>query len=74
MPKDVVVGGIYSPQPLCSRWPRLLAMGAPDSPVCHWTSNVRCLVRRHVSQPLGFEAGRLLELLSSSCTGQFGAL
>jgi hypothetical protein len=30
MPKVVVVGGIYSPQPPSSRWPRLLAMGAPD--------------------------------------------
>jgi hypothetical protein len=26
-----VVGGIYSPQPLPSRWQRLLAMGAPDN-------------------------------------------
>jgi hypothetical protein len=26
-----VVGGIYSPQPLPSRWQRLLAMGASDS-------------------------------------------
>jgi hypothetical protein len=26
-------GGIYSHQPKCSRWRRLLAMGAPDSPV-----------------------------------------
>jgi hypothetical protein len=26
-------GGIYSHQPNCSRWRRLLAMGAPDSPV-----------------------------------------
>jgi hypothetical protein len=25
------VGGIYSPQPLPSRWQSLLAMGAPDS-------------------------------------------
>jgi hypothetical protein len=31
MPMNVVVGGIYSPQPLPSRWQRLLAMGAPDS-------------------------------------------
>jgi hypothetical protein len=29
----VVVGGIYSPQPLNSRWGWLLSMGAPDSPV-----------------------------------------
>jgi hypothetical protein len=30
-------GGIYSHQPSCSRWGRLLAMGAPDSPVRHRT-------------------------------------
>jgi hypothetical protein len=30
-------GGIYSHQPNCSRWKRLLAMGAPDSPVRHRT-------------------------------------
>jgi hypothetical protein len=33
----VVVGGIYSPQPPTSRWGRLLAMGAQDSPVRHRT-------------------------------------
>jgi hypothetical protein len=32
-----VGGGIYSHQPNCSRWRRLLAMGAPDSPVRHRT-------------------------------------
>jgi hypothetical protein len=26
-------GGIYSHQPSCSHWGRLLSMGAPDSPV-----------------------------------------
>jgi hypothetical protein len=30
-------GGIYSHQPNCSRWRRLLAVGAPDSPVRHRT-------------------------------------
>jgi hypothetical protein len=30
-------GVIYSHQPNCSRWRRLLAMGAPDSPVRHRT-------------------------------------
>jgi hypothetical protein len=30
-------GSIYSHQPNCSRWRRLLAMGAPDSPVRHRT-------------------------------------
>jgi hypothetical protein len=48
------LGSIYSPQPPCSRWPRLQAMGAPDSLVRHRTGTVRCPVRRHVSQPLGF--------------------
>jgi hypothetical protein len=48
-------------------------MGAPDSPVRHWTGTVRCPVRRHVSQSLGFGAGRPLESLSSSCTGQSSA-
>jgi hypothetical protein len=65
--------GIYSPRPHCSRWPRLLAMGAPDSSVRHRIGTVRCPMRRHVSQPLGFWADRLLELLSSSYIGQSGA-
>jgi hypothetical protein len=30
-------GGIYSHQPSCSRWGRLLAMGAPNSLVRHRT-------------------------------------
>jgi hypothetical protein len=55
-------GGIYSHQPNCSRWRRLLAMGAPDS-----------LVRRHVIPSLGLGAGQPLEALSSCGTGQSGA-
>jgi hypothetical protein len=35
-----VVGGIYSLQPLSSRWLFLLAMGTPDSPVVHQTTTV----------------------------------
>jgi hypothetical protein len=31
MPMIEVVGVIYNPQPLPSRWQTLLAMGAPDS-------------------------------------------
>jgi hypothetical protein len=46
-------GGIYSPQPPTSRWGRLLAMGAPDSPVRHRTGTVHCSVRCHVTQLLG---------------------
>jgi hypothetical protein len=38
MPWSVVVGGgIYSPNHQSRRWGRLLSMGAPDSPVRHWT-------------------------------------
>jgi hypothetical protein len=55
-------GGIYSHQPNCSRWRRLLAKGAPDSPVC-----------RHVTLLLGLGAGQPLEALSSCGTGQSGA-
>src|SRR5688572_19225272 len=73
MPKDVVVGGIYSPQPLCSCWQRLLAMGTSDSPVRHWTATVHCPVRATSVQLLGSGAGRPLEGLSSCCTGQSGA-
>jgi hypothetical protein len=31
-----------------------LTMGVPDSPVRHRTGTVRCPVRRHITQPLGF--------------------
>jgi hypothetical protein len=48
-------------------------MGAPDSPVRHRTGTVPCSVRRHVTQPVGFGAGRPLEALSSCGTGQSGA-
>ena len=48
-------------------------MGAPDNPVCHRTGTVRCPVRRHVTQLLGFGAGRPLEALSSCGTEQSNA-
>jgi hypothetical protein len=48
-------------------------MGAPDSPRSHRTGTVHCPVRRHVTQPLGFGAGRPLEALSSCDTRQSGA-
>jgi hypothetical protein len=48
-------------------------MGAPDILVCHRTDNVPCPVRRHITQPLGFGAGRPLEALSSCGTGQSSA-
>jgi hypothetical protein len=62
--------GIYSPQPLSSRWGRLLAIGAPDSPVRHRTGPVHYPVRRHVTQLLGFGSSRPLALLSSCGTRQ----
>jgi hypothetical protein len=31
------LGGIYSPNHQNGRWEGLLSMGAPDSPVRHWT-------------------------------------
>jgi hypothetical protein len=55
----VVVGGIYSPQQP-SRWGRLLAMGAPDSPVRHRTGPIHYPVRRHITQPLWFGSSRPL--------------
>jgi hypothetical protein len=48
-------------------------MGAPDSPVRHQTGTVRCPVRRHVTQPLGFGAKSTVGALSSCSTGQSGA-
>jgi hypothetical protein len=48
-------------------------MGAPDSPVRHRTGTVRCPVRCHVTQRLGFEAKLTVGALSSCGTGQSGA-
>jgi hypothetical protein len=56
MPLKEVVGGIYSLQPLSSRWLSLLAMGTPDSPLAHRTSTVQCSVRATSARPLGFGA------------------
>jgi hypothetical protein len=49
-----VVAGIYSPQPLPSRWLTLLSMGTPDSPVARRTITVHCPVRATLARPLGF--------------------
>jgi hypothetical protein len=68
-----VVGGIYSPQPLPSRWQRLMAVGAPDSPVRHRTATVHYPVRAMSAQLLWFGAVDRWRRLSSSCTGQSGA-
>jgi hypothetical protein len=64
------LGGIYSPQPPKSPLRRLLAMGAPDSPVRHRTGTVGCPVRCHVTQPLGFGAKSTVGALSPCGTGQ----
>jgi hypothetical protein len=56
MALNEVVGGIYSPQPLPSRWQTLLAMGAPDSPVAHRTVTVHCPVRATSARPVGVGA------------------
>jgi hypothetical protein len=68
-----VVGGIYSPQPLPSRWQSLLAMGTPDSPVAHRTVTVHSPVRATSARPLGFGAVDRCRSLSFCCTGQSGA-
>ena len=66
----VMVGGIYSPKHQTNRWGwaavdgRTGQSGAPPD-------TVRCV--SHVTQPLGLEAGRPLEALSSCGIGQSGA-
>jgi hypothetical protein len=47
-------------------------MGVPDRPVCHRTGTVRCPVRHHVTQPLGFGARATVGALSSCDTEQSG--
>jgi hypothetical protein len=58
-------GGIYSLQPLPSRWLVLLAMGTPDN-------HCSLFGARHVTAPIGVWSSRPLEPLSCSCTGQSG--
>jgi hypothetical protein len=70
--KEVVGGGIYSLQPLPSRWLVLLSMGTPDSPVVHRTGTVHCPVRATSARPLGFGAVDRWNPLSFRCTGQSG--
>jgi hypothetical protein len=65
--------GIYSPQPLPSRWQRLLAMGATDSPVAHQTVTVYYLVRTTSARSLGFRAVDRWSHLFFCCTRQSGA-
>jgi hypothetical protein len=68
-----VVGGIYSLQPLPSRWLSLLSMDTPDSPVVHRTVHCSLSGAYHVSTPLGFGAVDRWNHLSCSCTGQSSA-
>jgi hypothetical protein len=72
MPLKEVVRGIYSLQPLPSRWLSLMAMGIPDSPVVHQTGTVHCLVRAMSARVLGFGAIDHWKPLSCSYTGQSG--
>jgi hypothetical protein len=51
-----VVGGIYSLQPLPSRWLFVLLMDTLDSPVLHQTGTVHCPVCAMSARPLGFGA------------------
>jgi hypothetical protein len=74
MALNEVVGGIYNPQPLPSRWQRLLAMGAPDSPVAHQTVIVHCPVRATSACLLGFGAVDHWSRVCFFCTGQSGDL
>jgi hypothetical protein len=69
-----VVGGIYSPQSLHSRWQSLLAMGTPDSPVAHRTITVHYPVRAMLARLLGFGVVDRWSRLSFCCTGQSGEL
>jgi hypothetical protein len=62
------LGGIYSPQPLPSRWLFLLSMGPPDSPMVHRTLHCSFSGARHVSYLLGFGAVDCWHIQSSSST------
>jgi hypothetical protein len=73
MPLKEVVGGIYSLQPLPSRWLFLLSMGTPDSPVVHRTWHSSLSGVYHASTSLGFGAVDRWGSLSCSCIGQSGA-
>jgi hypothetical protein len=51
-----VVAGIYSLQPLTSRWLSLLSMGTSDSLVVHRIGHCSLSGVCHVITPLGFGA------------------
>jgi hypothetical protein len=63
------LGGIYSLEPLPSRWLSLLSMGTPNSPVVHRTWYCSPSDARHVSTSLGFGAVDRWNPLSCSYTG-----
>jgi hypothetical protein len=65
--------GIYSLQPLPSRWLFLLSMGTPDSLVVHRTGTVHYPVCATSASPLGFGAVDRWNPLSCSRTEQSGA-
>jgi hypothetical protein len=64
--------GIYSPQPLPSRWKSLVAMGTPDSPVAHRTVTIHYPVRATSARLLGFGAVDRWSSLSFCSTRQSG--
>jgi hypothetical protein len=66
------LGGIYSLQPLPSRWLSLLSMGTPDSLMVHRTGNVHCPVRATSARCWGLERLDRWNPLSCSCTEQSG--
>jgi hypothetical protein len=73
------LGGIYSPQPLPSRWLFLLTMGTLDSPMAHRTVTVHCPVRAMSARLLGLELLTVVTLClfdapNSPVTSDFAAL
>jgi hypothetical protein len=72
MPLKGWLWGIYSLQPLPSRWLFLLSMGTQGSPVAHRTGHCSLSGACHVCAPLGFGAVDRWSPLSCSCTGQSG--
>jgi hypothetical protein len=68
------LGVFIASQPLLIVGWILLVVGASDSPVRHQTVTVHCPVRATSAHPLEFGAVDRWWRLSSSCTGQFGAL
>jgi hypothetical protein len=64
------LGGIYSLPTTSSRWPN----SAGDGRTGHQTVTMHCPVCVTSAQPLGFGAVDRWRRLSSSCTGQSGAI